>query len=77
MIRVLVAAILLAMLVRIAVGSEPRLSLEAARAVVARAGVNVGTVFTDGQSRFVVSSVTSRSPRSNVFEVTVTVRPAR
>lgn len=77
MMRCLVAALALIAAAPNATGQSQYLSLETARAVVARTGVNVGTVFADGERRYLITSVNSRSPRPNVFEVTVAVRQVR
>lgn len=56
--------------------TERRLQLETARSIVARAGVNVGTVFVDNAGRrYAISEVRSSSPAANTFVVIVKVRP--
>lgn len=59
-----------------AYSSGPQLRLETARSIVAKAGVNVGTVFMDAEgNRFRISNVRSSSPTINTFVVVVKVSP--
>lgn len=70
------AVVALALLIPPAAESAQTLSLVTARGLVARSGVNVGTVFTDEAGRrFLIAQVRSSSPSSNTFVVTVRVRP--
>jgi hypothetical protein len=59
-----------------AADASPPLSLDKARAVVAGAGVNVGTIFPDGQgNRYLIKRVDARTRRTNVFQVEIEIKP--
>lgn len=74
--KYLAALIVFAASMAAAQSSEPRLGLDVARSIVARTGVNVGTVFADEAGRrFMIADVRSASPAANTFTITVRVRP--
>lgn len=76
MIRILSATAIFGLVGNAAISAEPQLRLETARSIVARAGVNVGTVFMDDAGRrFRIATVKASSPSVNTFVVIVKVNP--
>jgi hypothetical protein len=76
LIALLAAAVILLCAIRAdAADISPPLTLDRAKAVIAARG-GVGSIFADGDNRYMVSRIESRgTPRRNVFSVEIEITP--
>lgn len=71
---ILLTTLLLAVRPLLAAELSPPLSLDRAKAVIAMRG-GVGTIFADGDNRYLISRIESRGLRNNVFSVEIEIVP--